>query len=195
MRLGEIGDLMVLTLRDPALAVQAMRRVDPPVPARWMVLALAVCFSTLLAGLARVIFPLSGGDPLSQILSRPWALAAVQFAALVISAGAVTVIGRAFGGKGRFDEALLLIAWVELILVGLQAVQLLFLLVFPASGSIMSMLAFALSIYLTVSLTKALHGFRSTPKVALGFIGGIFVVGFLLSILAAAFGILPEVTP
>lgn len=195
MKFGEIGDFMVLTLREPGRAVEVMRGMDLPMPARWMVMVLAVCLSTLLAGVARYLFPVPPDDPLSQLLSSPATLAIVQFVALVVSAAAIAVIGRAFGGQGNFPDALLLIAWVELILVGLQAVQLVLMLVFPASGPLMSVVAFALSIYLTIALTKAMHGFQSTPKVALAFIGSVFVIGFILSIIAAGFGILPEVTP
>ena len=65
----------------------------------------------------------------------------------------------------------------------------------PGTGSLMSLVALGMSIYLTIALTRALHGFSSTAKVAVTFIGGIFVMGFLLSLIAAAFGILPEVTP
>lgn len=195
MKFGEIGDLVVLTLREPGRAVDVMRGMALPMAPRWMVMVLAVCLSTLLAGMARVMFPLPADDPLSQLFASPATLAMVQFGALVISAAAVSAIGRAFGGHGTFPDALLLIAWVELILVGLQAMQLVLMAIVPATGSLMSMVAFALSIYLTVALTKALHGFQSTPKVALAFIGSIFVLGFVLSIIAAAFGILPEVTP
>ena len=122
-------------------------------------------------------------------------LATVQFGALAFLAALITAIGRLFGGAGTFDDALLLIAWVELILVGLQAAQLALMVVLPGTGSLMSLVALGMSIYLTIALTRALHGFSSTAKVAVTFIGGIFVMGFLLSLIAAAFGILPEVTP
>lgn len=195
MSLASVADLMVLTLRRPAEAVARIRALNLPVPSRWMALVLAVSLSTLLAGGARLLFPTEPGDPISDLLASPLTLAVLQFGALVISAAAITVIGRAFGGQGQFDDALLLLAWIELILVGTQAMQLVLLLVMPASGVLMSLIAFALSIYLIIAVTKALHGFHSTAKVAVGFIGGVFLVGSILSLIAAATGILPEVTP
>ena len=195
MTFGELGDLVVLTLRDPSGFVRTMRRVDPPTGARWMALALAVSLSTLLAMLARLAFPLPADDPLAGLLASPAMLATVQFGALAFLAALITAIGRLFGGAGTFDDALLLIAWVELILVGLQAAQLALMVVLPGTGSLMSLVALGMSIYLTIALTRAPHGFSSTAKVAVTFIGGIFVMGFLLSLIAAAFGILPEVTP
>lgn len=195
MSLVSLADMVVLTLRRPAEAVERIRALDLPMPSRWMALVLAVSLSTLLAGVARLAFPGEPGDPISDLMSSPLTLATLQFGALVVSAIAITVIGRAFGGQGQFDDALLLLAWVELILVGMQAAQLVLMLVMPASGVLMSLIAFALSIYLIIAVTKALHGFHSTAKVALGFIGGVFLVGSLLSLIAAATGILPEVTP
>lgn len=194
MTFSNIGDLVILTLRNPATAVRVLLGLELPVRARWMVLVLAVALSTLLAGMARVMFPPATQDQLTALLASPASLAALQFGAMVISAAAIAGIGRAFGGTGTFDDAVLLVGWVEMILVGLQAVQLVVMLIFPATATLMSLIAFGLSIYLTISMTKELHGFSSTPKVALGFIGGVFLVGLVLSILAAALGILPEVT-
>ncbi|MTH78848.1 Yip1 family protein [Paracoccus aestuariivivens] len=195
MKFTDLGDLMVLTLRNPAHAVEVLRGLELTSGERWMVLMLAATLSSLLAGLARVMFPVPADDALSAILSSPVTLAGLQFAAMTISAGAVTVIGRAFGGQGEFEDALLLIAWVELILVGLQAMQVVLMLLVPPTATLMSLVAFGLSIYLTIAMTKALHGFTSTPKVALGLIGGVFLVATVLSVIAAAFGILPEVAP
>ncbi|WP_134679931.1 YIP1 family protein [Paracoccus ravus] len=195
MKFADLGDLVVLTLRTPDRAVRLLRGLDLAASERWMLVILAASLSSLLAGIARLIFPVPEGDPLARILSDPMTLAGLQFGAMAVSAIAVTVIGRAFGGKGVFADALVLVGWVELILVGLQAVQLFLMLLVPPLANLMSLLAFGLSIYLTISLTKALHGFTSTPKVALGFIGGVFLVATVLSVIAAAFGVLPEVAP
>lgn len=195
MNFRDLGDLMVMTLRNPAQGVAMLRGLDLSMAERWLMLVLAVCLSTLLAGLARQLFPPSTEDALSAFLSVPMWLAVLQFGAMIVSAVVITVIGRAFGGHGTFEDAILLIAWVELILVGLQAMQIVLMLIMPGSAALMSMVAFGISVYLTISMTKALHGFESVAKVALGFIGTVFVLGFVLSVIAAAFGIFPEVAP
>ncbi|MTH63770.1 YIP1 family protein [Paracoccus shanxieyensis] len=195
MNFRDLGDLMVMTLRNPAQGVAMLRGLDLSMAERWLMLVLAVCLSTLLAGLARQLFPPSTEDALSAFLSVPMWLAVLQFGAMIVSAVVITVIGRAFGGHGTFEDAILLIAWVELILVGLQAMQIVLMLIMPGSAALMSMVAFGISVYLTISMTKALHGFESVAKVTLGFIGTVFVLGFVLSVIAAAFGIFPEVAP
>lgn len=195
MNSGNLGDLMVLTLREPALALRALRGLALPMSARWMALVLAVALSTLLASLSLMLFPIEGDSPISRLLSQPVVLAAVQFAAMLVSALMMAQVGRLFGGRGDFADALLIVAWVELLLVGLQAVQVVVMLLLPSMALMLSMLAFGLFLYLAVTMTKALHGFTSTGKVVLGFVGSLFVLGFVLSLLAAAFGIVPEVTP
>lgn len=191
----KLGDLVVLTVRDPASALRILQAMGLPMSARWMLLLLSVILSTMLAVLSLMLIPVVPGDPVTAILADPMTLAGIQLVAMVASAIFVAQVGRMFGGHGTFPDALLVVAWVELLLVGLQAVQLLMMLLFPATASLMSMLALALFVYLAVAMTKALHGFVSTPKVVLGFVGSLFVLGFVLSLIAASFGIVPEVAP
>ncbi|MCV2448632.1 MULTISPECIES: Yip1 family protein [unclassified Paracoccus (in: a-proteobacteria)] len=195
MTSGDLGDLVVLTLRRPEAALQVLRRLALPMSARWTLLLLAVTLSTLLACLSLMLFPVEFDNALSRLLSHPLTLAGVQFGAMVVSALMMAQVGRWFGGQGDFADALLVVAWVELLLVGLQAVQLVMTLLFPATAALLSILAFGLFLYLAVTMTKALHGFTSTAKVVVGLVGSLFVLGFVLSLFAAAFGIVPEVTP
>lgn len=195
MKFNQLGDLVVLTIRNPGVAVGILRSFQLSSSDRWAVMLLAASLSSLLAGLARMMFPVPEGEGLAILFATPFTLAAIQFGAMVLSALAVTVIGRAFGGEGTLPDALLLVGWVELILVGFQAAQLVLMVLIPPTAAMMSVLAFALSIYLTISLTKALHGFTSTVKVVVVFIGSVLMLGMILSIIAGSLGILPEVTP
>ncbi|WP_312530384.1 YIP1 family protein [Paracoccus sp. (in: a-proteobacteria)] len=193
MNFKQIGDLAILTVKEPMLGLRALQSLDLPVAARWMALVLAVALSTLLAGVVRLLFPVPVENSVSRLIAQPALLASIQFTAMVGSALLMTWVGRLFGGKGQFEDALLITAWIEMMLVGVQAVQVVLMVVFPASAPIMSILAFGLFLYLTVMLTKALHGFQSAFLVILGFIGTMFVVGFALSFIAVSFGIMPEI--
>ncbi|UXU74092.1 MULTISPECIES: YIP1 family protein [unclassified Paracoccus (in: a-proteobacteria)] len=193
MTLRELADLVVLTFRDPAAALAVLRRLDLPMSARWMALLLAVTLSALLGRLSLALFPIESDNPLSQLLSNPMSMAGLQLIIIALAALVVTQMGRAFGGHGTFADALLVVAWIELVLLGVQAMQLVVTLLFPTGGAMLSALSFGLFIYLAVTMTKALHGFKSTFLVALGFVAGAFLLGFLLSLLAAALGIFPEV--
>lgn len=195
MRPAKIGDMVVLTLREPGTALRILQGMELPMSARWMALALAVTLSTLLSALSLLLFAMPAGDPMGGLFSEPLMLAAVQLGSIALAAFCMAFIGRLFGGRGDFPDALLAIGWIEMILVGLQAMQLVVMLILPGAANAMFFIASGLFLYLIVAMTKALHGFTSTPKVVVGFVGSLFVMGFALSLIAAALGILPEVTP
>lgn len=190
-----LGNLAVLTIKEPEQGLRALQSLRLPMSARWMALVLAVCLSTLLGGIANILVPIppEADHGLVAILTRPMTLVMLQFGAMVVSAFLMAAVGRMFGGYGTFPDALLVTAWIEMLLVGIQAVQVVMVLVFPASASILSVVSFGLFLYLTVMLTKALHGFSNPFLVILGLIGTMFTLGFVLTILAVSFGIMPEV--
>lgn len=193
MTLDDLKQLAALTLREPASALAVMQRVNPAISTRWMALFLAVALSTLLATVARALFPVEVDNPLAAVFAQPITLAIIQLFAMGFAAVLMASVGRIFGGKGEFPDALMVTAWIEMLLVAVQVVQVVVMLIFPAVATMLSLLAFGLFLYLIVQFTKALHGFSSTPLVVLGMIGTLLVVGFALSAIAVSFGILPEV--
>lgn len=193
MRLGDLGELVVMTLRDANSAMRALRGLDLPMAARWMALLLAIVLSRFLGVVLAAIYPPELEGPMVDLLANPAAMAGIEFAATVLTAFMVVQIGRLFGGTGNFPDAILVIAWIELILVAIQSVQVLLMTVVPASAVLMGLIAGILSIYLTITMTKALHGFRSAALVALAYFGVSLLVGLLLLQLLPQMFILPEV--
>lgn len=197
MNFKDLTDLAVLSVRDPATAVRALQSLNLPMSLRWTILAISVLLSTLLAGLARAMFPIPPEleNGLTRILAQPFQLVGIQFVTITLSAALMAGVGRSFGGKGDFADALLLVGWMQIMLVVLQAAQLVLLGIMPFFSSLLSLATVGLFLYFIIQFAKALHGFQSTFLVILGFIGTVFVVGFVLSLIAASMGIMPEVTP
>ncbi|MDF3606619.1 YIP1 family protein [Paracoccus sp. DMF-8] len=193
MTFDDLKQLVMLSLREPGRALDTLRALAPDMPSRWMALVLAVSLSTALAGLARMLFPVDTESPVSQLIGQPLMLASVQFTGMVIAAALMTVVGRAFRGHGTFADALLVVAWIELLLVAVQAFQVVLALIFPISAVLMSLVAFGLLIYLTLQFTKALHGFQNSFLVLLGFVGSVFLFAMVLSLLGVSLGYMPEV--
>lgn len=193
MKLGDLGELAVLTLRNPDAAMQALRGLDLPMAARWMALFLVVVLSRMLGVLLMMLLPVTGNDPLAQLLSDPMTMAGIEFFGMVLTAFFVTHIGRMFGGSGTFPDALLAVAWIELMLVALMAVQVAMLVLLPGTVDLLGMVVGGLSIYLTVIMTKALHGFSSLIKVAMVYFGLSLALGLLVMTLAPGLIPLPEV--
>lgn len=193
MKFGDLGELAVLTLRNPDAAMAALRGLDLPMAARWMALFLVVVLSRMLGVLLLLLLPVTGNDPLAQLLSDPMTMAGIEFFGMVLTAFFVTHIGRMFGGSGTFADALLAVAWIELMLVALMAVQVAMLVLLPGTVDLLGMVVGGLSIYLTVTMTKALHGFSSLIKVAMVYFGLSLALGLLVMTLAPGLIPLPEV--
>lgn len=196
MNFDDIKALIGLTFREPEAAARQLILSGIPLPARWMGLMIAVSVSAILAWFSALLFPLPQGEavPALSMTAQPLLMAAIQAGAILLAAGLMSSVGRMFGGQGRFEDALLLAVWIEIVLLLVQVAQLVVSLLVPAVAGILGILAIALFLWLTVQFTKALHGFRSGAKVFMGLIATVFVAGFLLSFIAAAFGILPEIT-
>ncbi|SFA57391.1 Yip1 domain-containing protein [Paracoccus halophilus] len=188
-----LGNLAILTLRDAGAAMRVLRGLDLPMPARWMALFLAIVLSRILGVLLTILLPVPTDDPLSHMLQQPLTMAGIQLAGTVLSAVLVVRIGRMFGGTGNFADALLAIAWIELVLVAVQVVQIAMLLLLPATAALVGTFAAMLSIYLTVTMTKALHGFRSALMVALVYFGFSLLLGLALMQIMPEMFMPPEV--
>ena len=183
-----------LTLRDPRAAVAWLRGLRLT-PADVLSAAIAVAaVSTLLGWAAIAGAPdIEGEGPWTLLATQPMTMAGLQLFALLFGAMLMRVAGRAFGGLAGFSDCLLVLVWIEVILTAVQAVQVAMMLLFPATATLLTVLGFALFLYLIVRLTTAVHGFSSPVLVAMGMIGTLMLAGAALSMFAAAFGLLPEV--
>ena len=197
MTLNDFRALVALTLRDPGRAARTLLGLGVPMQARWMALLLAVSVSGLLAWLSSALVRMPADLPpgedaaLALIAAQPLMIAVLQLGAILLAAGLMSAVGRAFGGQGRFEDALLLTVWIEIVMLIVQIVQTLAMLILPPLAGIFGVIAIALFLWLTVQFTKALHGFTSTARVAAVMLATVLVAGFVMSFVAAAFGLMP----
>lgn len=190
--IGRIVDLIGVSVRDPDAAVAALKGMGIGPRESWRAIFLAASVGAILSWL--VMRTLPGAEAgLDRLTSQPIVMALLQVGAAALFATLVDRVGRMFGGTGRFDDALLVTAWLEIAMLFVQVPQILFSMAVPAVGGILSMLSFALYFVLAVQLIRAVHGFRNPLLVALGIVGTVFVAAFALSLLAASLGIMPEV--
>lgn len=190
-----MSGLILQTLRDPDAVLRQLQTRLPSMGERWMLLALASILSAILAHLALYVLPaVPGQEGMLMALSRaPLTLSMVQFAAAALGAVLLSGVGRMFGGRGRFPDALLAVGWAEIVMFVLQGGQLALTAILPPLGALAGLAVLGLGIYLIVAMTMAVHGFRNAFLVVLGIVGTIFVTGFLMSTAAAMLGLLSEV--
>jgi len=126
--------------------------------------------------------------PQGEMAFSPFAHTAVLLASLILSAGALQVGGQMLGGKGRFAEALMLVVWLEVLAIVIQAATLLVALALPPLAGLLGVLGLAVLIWCVVHFARALHGFpgygRTIGALLLG--GVVVVIG--VSILLAMLG-------
>ena len=178
-----LRELLGETLRAPRAAARRLigLGLDPGT-----VLAgfgVVVTASALFAWLSVAATPVPTGGAVEGPALMPFGLAAVQAGSILFLAAMVTLGGRAFGGKGRFIDALLLAVWLEFILVLLQIAQFAVMLVFPFSSILILLAGVALFLWLLTCFVAELHGFSSLVGVFFGILGGFLVAGFLASLL------------
>ena len=178
---------------DPALAVRQLQSLDLPMSARWLALLMAVALSSLLAAVGAMLFPVTVDTGLNTLTRQPLLLAALQLGGITLASWLVARVGRAFGGHGDFADALLVVVWIELLLLVIQAVQVVLMLIFPLFASLLGLAAIGVFVWLTVQMTKALHGFSNTMLVLLAMFATALLVGMVLSLVAGSLGLISPI--
>jgi hypothetical protein len=189
-----MADIMALgreTLRDPRSAAARLVALDLPMQVIWMALALVVVSSILLTQVMLGVVPAPAGSPWGQVMQQPLRGVGIQAVFLVSIAAGIAYLGRLFGGRATFPDALLLVIWTEFILLGAQLAQLVALLTIPVVGLVIGILSLVLFFWLIVHFTAYLNGFQSLGKVFAGVIIAMFAVAFVAMFVLIIFGIVP----
>lgn len=174
--------LVRLTVADPVEGGRAVLALNPPVLLRWMLLAAAILVSVVLIYLLPVLTGQAGDMP------SPFAFAAGQGVLNGVVVALVAYAGRAFGGTGSFDDALLLMAWLQSVTVALLVLQLAVLVLIPALNLPVTLASIVISVWMLVGFVCALHGFQSRIMVLVGGVMVFTITAFVLSLVLLFLG-------
>lgn len=179
-----------LTLTQPRQGLRALLNLGLPQGVLIAGLVLTAVLSALFLHLSIQVSPVPEGNAaFGQLFGSPFVTAITQAAVLFLTAALIYRIGRAFGGYGRFDEALLAMVWLQTILVVLQGAQFLSLILLPPLASLIGLISVVLFLWLLCQFIAELHGFTSILKVFVAVVASFFAVVFVLSlILVSVFG-------
>lgn len=172
----DLRALAVATLREPQTAARRLLDWAPPAGARWMALVLAAVLSVLLSLLIEPLLPSGEAHPLAALMGNAWTGVPLQLLSLLFLAGLMTAVGTTQGAKGRFIDAVLLVTWLQLMMLGAQLVQIVALVLLPPVGLLLSFAIFAIFLWVLTRFTMALHGLASAAKTF-----GALLLGFLLA--------------
>lgn len=174
------------TVSDPRAGARRMIMARPPMAARWLALALVAVLSVLLSQLTQWVTPGAPG-----LLGGPVPWLVLQVVVLLIMVMATYHVGRWMGGQGNFPDALLLVAFVQVILLLVQVAQVAAMLILPPLAGLLTFVGFGLFLWVLTGFVAELHGFRSTLSVLGMIVATGFGVAFLMALVLTMFGVTP----
>jgi len=183
------------TIIGPREGAVTVLSVAPPIRALWLMFAIVVTLTLFTGEVVGLMSDLPEEGDVAEAYNSPLLLGMVQAAFLCIMVFAVHHIGGWFGGTGRFEEALLLVVWLQFIFVCLQVVQIAAMIVLPPLADLLPIVAIGLFLWLLVNFIAVLHGFTSIGMVfVMTIVSGIGVV-FALSLILTILGLVPDMSP
>ncbi|MBW6505632.1 MAG: YIP1 family protein [Rhodobacteraceae bacterium] len=185
------AQLVAQSVREPRVAAARLIGFGVPLPLLWQAAAAVAASSAVLSWLANAMFPVQISAPWMALTDSPLRMALAQMASIALVAGAMSGLGQVFGGKGRFAQALVLAVWIEVVLLCVQAAQVVLMLLFPLFASALGMAAFVLFLVMLTQFTAALHGFTRSLFVFLGIVATLFIAALLAAIVLGMFGLVP----
>lgn len=188
-----VADLARQTMRDPRAGIRRLLALDPPMEARWIGLLLVTVLAVFVTRLSLLLLPPAGDPGFLALVADPVVGVPAQGLSLVIAATAIAGIGQRLGGRGRFADALLVVAWLEFLMTLAQMAELFVMLLVPPLGAILVLAVLAWFLWVVVNAVAELHGFRNLFLVFLGLVLGFVAVVFALATLLALLGLLPAV--
>jgi hypothetical protein len=193
MTMDRLTELLQLTLSDPRAAARHIIALRLPANFGWTALVLMAILSGGLGYVAYLASPVEDDALMSAMVGNPLRAAVIQIIVLMLSGWLAFVVGRAFGGQGRLEDALVLVAWVQVPLLALQVVQLVLGVAAPLLAPLVGLAGLALYAVLLSSVIAELHGFRSALKVFFGILGTSVAAALVASILLVMLGVQPHV--
>ncbi|MDP2063253.1 MAG: Yip1 family protein [Phaeovulum sp.] len=191
LNIAFFADLLVQSVKRPREAAQRVIALDLPVPLLGQAAVAVAAASAVLSWFATVFFPVPVETPWMALTASPLRMALVQLAGMLLVAGVMTGLGRVFGGKGRYAQALALAVWIDAALLCVQAAQVVLMLLFPLFASALGLVAFVLFLRMTTLFTAALHDFQSGFLVFLGVTATFLMAVLVVAILLGMLGLVP----
>lgn len=183
----QILDLARLSVRDPRQGARTLLSLGVPLPARTAGLLLMAVASTVLMHLGFLLLPPTD-DAMGQfMMASPIRSAVVQWLVLVVSVLLIYRLGRAWGGQGSLPDTLLIVVWLQVIMLGVQLVQLLALVIAPPLAGLVNIAGLVLFFWLMSSFIAELHGFANRGKVLAGILVTTFAVALLVVFVLSMF--------
>ncbi|TGD45141.1 YIP1 family protein [Pseudotabrizicola sediminis] len=187
LSLSSLLSLARFTVQNPREGARMVMGANLPMAARWVALALMAVTSAILAHLAFALMPAEARSAMDGAMSSPLTSAVMQGGLMLIAVFVMHAVGRWRGGTGRFEDALILMIWLQFILLILQVVQIVTQVLLPPASVLVGYVSVGIFLWLLSNFVAELHGFSSVLMTFLGVLVTLLVIGFALALLLIPF--------
>jgi hypothetical protein len=170
-------------LSQPRESAATLLSMGVPREALWPSFFLLVVLSILMVSLGTSADTV-GNEGL--LVASPIVMALITAVVSVVSVVAVWKVGQTLGGRGTFEETLLLTVFLQAILFAGQLIELFLALTVPPVAAMFNLAIIVLAVWLNVNFIATLHGFASIWKsfgvLILASIGVALVLVFMMTL-------------
>lgn len=159
----QLSALFWLTIRDPAEAALVIMSRPVARQTGWMILLLGILLNVFVHFLTLALFP-TPVDMFVPVLHAPFVYAAVMGGGLIVLISAFFWGGQAIGGRGRFDDLLLALGWLQYMRFVVQLLVLALMHLLPGFALMASLGVGLYSIWIVLHFVNVIHGFGSLGK-------------------------------
>ncbi len=188
---GYLFGMALQTVPEPRKVARDVFAFGAPRRALWLILALLLVAMTFLAVISSILFPVDPAaveavlteEGLVLVPVDPILTGIAQAVSALMTVWGIHFIGRAFGGTGHFDQALLTVIWLHYVLLLMQIGIVTLNLFAPALALLLTFMSFVMTFWLMSHFIAEMHGFRSAGSVFAGILMVLLVLAVVLSIL------------
>lgn len=184
---GGLVALLKLTFQAPRKAAAVIVQSGLPVNARWSALVLMAVASAIVMYAIMSSLPLLGPEGEALPLPGPFFLAGFFGFYLSMLAMLAFGVGRWRGGRGSLPDAVLLVAWLQVVQLALVFVQMVLLVVMPPLASLLEVASVVIFLWLLTNFVAELHGFRSVGMVLAGVLATFVVMVLVMTVVLLPF--------
>lgn len=185
--IGGLVALLKLTFQAPRRAAAQLIQLGMPDSARWAALVLMAVASAIVMHAVAVMAPSVGPEGEVTALPGPFFWAGMVGFGMGMTALLAYGVGRWRGGRGTLPDAVLLVAWLQVVQLALVFVQMLLLVLVPPLASVLELASVVIFLWLLTNFVAELHGFRSVGMVLAGVLATFVVMVLVMTVVLLPF--------
>lgn len=181
-------ELFMLTLRDPPAASDVILGWNLSKEAMWTAIALVSVVVTILSTVSNIILPVPA--PLNAIVGSPFIYFIIAAGGFVATVHAIYWTGRMLGGRGRLEDLMVLLLWLQAMRAVAQVAVLVTLVIAPILASFLVLLIAIATIWVFINfISIGLHlnsMVRAIVVLVVAALALIIGLSFLLSLIGVS---------